>query len=109
MGPKQENFDAPTETLKGRVAVVTGAEKAWRKPLATEIATRGIRSKLRKMRDGRIGGGAKYSEGSLAYLLRNVLYIGKIRHGDNVYEGEHHAIISAEPWEASQALLSGKA
>ncbi len=79
------------------------------KDLASEIVGKGMRSKLRTMRDGRVSGGARYSPGALAYLLRNVIYIGRIRHGDTVYEGEHERIIPAELWEASQALLSGKA
>lgn len=74
--------------------------------LAEDLEAEGIRSKLRTMKDGRVTGGDFYSDGALAYLLRNVLYIGKIRHGDQVYDGEHEPIISQELWEANQLLFS---
>nr|WP_264306220.1 recombinase family protein [Rhizorhabdus wittichii] len=74
--------------------------------LAEELEATGVRSKLRTMQDGRVVGGTPYSDGALAYLLRNVLYIGNIRHGDQVYDGEHQAIISPELWEANQQLFA---
>ncbi len=73
--------------------------------LALDLKNKGIRSKVRTMQDGRVVGGHPYSIGALSYLLRNVLYIGQIRHGDQVYEGEHEAIISPELWEANQRLF----
>ncbi len=74
--------------------------------LAEDLEAKGIRSKVRTMQDGRVTGGAPYGVGALAYLLRNVLYIGQIRHGDQIYEGEHEAIISLDLWEANQLLFS---
>lgn len=74
--------------------------------LAEELEATGVRSKLRTMQDGRVVGGTPYSDGALAYLLRNVIYIGNIRHGDQVYNGEHEAIISPELWEANQQLFA---
>ncbi len=76
--------------------------------LVDDLAAKGIRSKVRTMQDGRVVGGTSYNYGALAYLLGNVIFIGLIRHGDQVYEGEHEAIISQELWEANQ-LLFGKA
>ncbi|MBP8232667.1 MAG: recombinase family protein [Rhizorhabdus sp.] len=74
--------------------------------LADDLEAKGIRSKVRTMQDGRVTGGAPYGVGALAYLLRNVLYIGQIRHGDQIYDGEHEAIISPDLWEANQMLFS---
>jgi len=73
--------------------------------LAADLKNKGIRSKLRTMQDGRITGGQPYAIGALGYLLRNVLYIGQIRHGDQIYEGEHEAIIPPELWEENQRLF----
>ncbi len=73
--------------------------------LAADLKNKGIRSKLRTMQDGRTTGGQPYAIGALGYLLRNVLYIGQIRHGDQIYEGEHEAIIPPELWEANQRLF----
>lgn len=39
------------------------------------------------------------------HLLANKVYIGKITHKDNVYEGKHEAIISNEIFEDVQKLL----
>lgn len=77
--------------------------------LAVDLTKRGVRSKVRKMRDGRIVGGQPYSPGALGHLLRNRIYIGQIRHGDHVYPGEHEAILDQKTWDASQRLLAGNA
>jgi site-specific DNA recombinase len=77
--------------------------------LAADLAARGVFSKLRTMRDGRVTGGTPYSAGALGYLLRNRLYIGQIRHGDHIYAGEHAAILDQADWDASQALLERNA
>ena len=37
-------------------------------------------------------------------MLRNVIYIGKIKHKDKVYDGQHEAIISEELFDAVQKL-----
>ena len=74
--------------------------------LASDLKNMGIRSKLRTMQDGSVVGGQPYRVGALGYLLRNVIYIGQIRHGDNIYDGEHEALISLETWEANQRLFN---
>jgi len=77
--------------------------------LAADLAARGVCSKLRTTRDGRITGGKAYTAGALGYLLRNRLYIGQIRHGDQVYAGEHEAILDQARWDAAQTLLERSA
>ena len=74
--------------------------------LADDLAQRGIVSKIRTMRDGRVTGGSPYAAGALRHMLRNRIYVGEISHGDLVYPGEHEAIIKRELWEASGELLS---
>jgi DNA invertase Pin-like site-specific DNA recombinase len=73
--------------------------------LAEELEAKGIRSKLQKMQDGRLRGGVVYGDSALRYMLQNVIYIGHVRHGDQVYDGEQEAIISPELWEANQQLF----
>ena len=73
--------------------------------LASDLALRGVRSKRRIMRDGRVVGGQPYGAGALGHLLRNVLYTGRIRHRDQVYPGEHTAIVDQQQWDATQSLL----
>ena len=74
--------------------------------LAAELRRCDIVSKQRVMRDGRVIGGQPFSAGALRYLLGNRIYVGEIRHGDNVYPGKHQPIIAREGWEASQRLLA---
>ena len=51
--------------------------------LAEDLERRGIRTKQRKLKDGRIVGGVAFGVGGLAHLLRNRFYIGEV-----VYRGE---------------------
>ena len=48
---------------------------------------------------GRTTGGVAYSRGALYQLLSNHTYIGKIVHRDQVYPGQHEAIIDENLWE----------
>ena len=77
--------------------------------LVADLAARGVRSKRRVMRDGRQTGGESYRAGALTHLLRNVLYTGRIGHYDEIYAGEHDAIIDQPLWDESQALLDRSA
>ncbi|WP_020182138.1 recombinase family protein [Methylotenera sp. 1P/1] len=46
-----------------------------------------------------------YSRGHLYRILSNQLYIGKVVHKGNTYEGQHPAIIDIELWQKVQAQL----
>jgi DNA invertase Pin-like site-specific DNA recombinase len=63
-----------------------------------------LRSKLR-MGDRRRIGGDRFSRGALYKLLRNHLYAGEIAHKENVYPGDHEAIIDRETWDQVQKML----
>lgn len=54
---------------------------------------------------GRVRGAAPFSRGQLHYLLTNPVYIGRIRHKDQTYPGQHPALIDLDLWEAVQARL----
>jgi site-specific DNA recombinase len=47
-----------------------------------------------------------FSKGSLAQLLQNPLFIGKVRHRGELYDGEHNAIVDAHAWNEVQQLLA---
>ncbi len=49
-----------------------------------------------------------FTRGKLYYLLSNVVYIGKARHKDRIYDGEHEAIIDDETFAATGALLTAQ-
>jgi DNA invertase Pin-like site-specific DNA recombinase len=50
-----------------------------------------------------------FGRGNLYHLLSNPIYIGKIKHRDNAYDGEHEAIIASDVFAAAQALLQSQA
>ncbi|HWV12607.1 MAG TPA: recombinase family protein, partial [Sphingobium sp.] len=54
-------------------------------------------------RPQRSGGEAQpFVRGPLHYLLSNPTYLGKVRHKDQIYEGQHEAIIDQALWDAVQ-------
>jgi DNA invertase Pin-like site-specific DNA recombinase len=49
--------------------------------------------------------GRAFQESDLARLVQNVMYMGKLREGEQIYPGEHVGIIDAELWERANAGL----
>ena len=47
-----------------------------------------------------------FSRGALYRLLKNPVYIGKIKHKDITHEGNHQSIINDDIWEKTQQLLN---
>jgi len=50
-------------------------------------------------------GGKPFNKNSLFKLLTNRLYIGKVTYKDEVYDGEHQAIVDEEIFDRAQRLL----
>ena len=72
---------------------------------AEALAEDGIVGKRRTMASGKVVGGQPLHRGGLAHLLRNPLYIGKVRHRSAVFDGEHERIVAPALWDAVQARL----
>ena len=68
-----------------------------------------LRTKVRKKANGRTEGGCRLSRGYIYKLLGNPIYVGRIRHGDQTYDGQHEGIIDVETWDAVQAKLAKNA
>lgn len=68
---------------------------------------KGIRMKCFVTKKGTQKGGAKFNRMTLDNLLRNPVYIGKIRYHEHLYQGEHSAIIDENLFNAVNALLTG--
>jgi DNA invertase Pin-like site-specific DNA recombinase len=77
--------------------------------LKVELDSRGYLTKRRKTAKQQQVGGRPFSRGHLYKLLSSPVYIGKVVHKENVYDGEHKAIISDELWDQVQALLTSNA
>jgi DNA invertase Pin-like site-specific DNA recombinase len=54
---------------------------------------------------GRKHPGRAFEEADLARLVGNVMYLGKLRDGEQVYQGQHAGIIGAELWERTNAAV----
>jgi DNA invertase Pin-like site-specific DNA recombinase len=74
--------------------------------LKRHLDDKNIRSKLRTNASGVMDGAKSYSRGALYHLLNNRIYVGEIAHRDNVYPGQHAAIIDRETWDKVAALLA---
>jgi site-specific DNA recombinase len=74
-------------------------------PVVQELERRGWRTKRWTTAKGTQRGGRPFDKNSLWYLLTNITYLGKLRYKDEIYEGEHDAIIVAELWQQVQTKL----
>jgi site-specific DNA recombinase len=73
-----------------------------------ELSDRNIRTRPRKLASGRIIGGIRFTNGPLAVILRNRLYLGELKHKDKYWPGEHAAIIDTFVFEAVHEKLAGQ-
>jgi site-specific DNA recombinase len=74
-------------------------------PVVEELDRRGWRMKAWTTREGRKAGGKPIAKNSLYNLLTNMIYIGKVEYGGQVYEGEHERIVEDEVWNKVQTTL----
>ncbi len=77
--------------------------------LKEHLDAAGLHTKTRKLKDGRLVHGKPFSRGRLYHLLSNAIYIGKIQHKDQLYDGRHDAIIDEDLWTAVQRKLRSNA
>jgi hypothetical protein len=77
--------------------------------LAQDLDRRGIRSKPRRLSDGRTIGGGRFGVGALAHLLKNRFYIGEVVYRGNVHRGEHEPILDSALFDAVQGKLAAQA
>ncbi|MFN3701271.1 MAG: recombinase family protein [Alphaproteobacteria bacterium] len=75
------------------------------KKLMQELDRDGKKSPPRVSQRGNKLGGATYSRGALYAILKNPIYIGKIRHKDQTYDGQHEALIDEDVWNRVQETL----
>src|SRR3954467_8180151 len=74
--------------------------------LQRELRERGIVTRQRTLSSGRTIGGVPLTNGPLAHLLRNRVYLGKLNHRDASHPGEHAPIITRTVFEAVQEKLT---
>ncbi len=73
--------------------------------LVAEVARRGWVTPARITRREGAAGGRPFSRGHLYRILSNPVYIGQIVHKDQVFAGQHPAIVERDLWDAVQAQM----
>jgi DNA invertase Pin-like site-specific DNA recombinase len=76
--------------------------------LRVYLNQRGVVSKSWVSGTGRTWGGTKFSRGALYWLLRNPVYVGRVSHKGQVYEGRQAPIVELAVWENVQQLLTSR-
>jgi site-specific DNA recombinase len=69
----------------------------------------GLTTKIREDADRHMRGGRQLSRGHIYRLLGNPLYIGRIAHNGESFEGQHPAIIDPKTWDAVHKQLDQQA
>jgi site-specific DNA recombinase len=99
----------PTEAEQVRTLFSRYLELESLTALMQDLVRRGIGTKERRLQSGGFRGGGAFGKGALAYLLRNRIYLGEIRHQSRSYRGEHEPIVGLDLFEAVQSKLTGQA
>src|ERR1700727_419521 len=74
--------------------------------LQRDLREQGIVTRKRTLSSGRTIGGRTLTNGPLAHMLRNRMYLGEINHRDKSYRGEHAPIIDPSLFKAIQTKLT---
>ena len=74
----------------------------------TELRRRNIRTRERVLATGRKIGGIHFTNGPIAHILHNSIYIGEIRHRGKSWQGEHAPIVDVEIFNSVQKLLMAR-
>jgi site-specific DNA recombinase len=99
----------PAEAEAVRTIFARYLELGSVRALAEDLDRRGIRSKPRRLANGRTIGGGRFGVGALAHLLKNRFYIGEVDYRGEIHRGEHEPILDSTRFEAVQAKLAAQA
>lgn len=74
--------------------------------LIGELNAKGHRTKSWTTVKGVCREGVRWNKGHVYRLLNNPLYIGRVRHREKTYPGEHEAVIESSLWNEVHGVLS---
>ena len=77
-------------------------------PLKQQLDAEGFRIPIRIDGAGRSTGGGLFSRGHVYKLLSNPIYVGRIAHKGQIYEGHHPPIVTLDLWNEVQQSLSDR-
>lgn len=81
------------------------AEVASGLTIARELNAKKITTKSWTTRDGKFRTGKPWDGPAIYRIIANPVYIGQIKHKDNIYPGEHEAIIPQVLWDKAHAMF----
>ena len=99
----------PAEAAAVRTIFARYLELGSVRALAEDLDRQGIRSKPRRLSNGRTVGGKRFGVGALAHVLKNRFYIGEVVYRGEVHHGEHEPILDSALFEAVGAKLAAQA
>ena len=74
--------------------------------LVADLKERNVRSKVRKLLNGKTRGGVTFTQGPLFYMLRNRFYVGEVRFKTEICPGPQPALMDRALFDAVQAKLT---
>ncbi|WP_028969870.1 recombinase family protein [Sphingomonas sp. URHD0057] len=74
-----------------------------------ELRAADTRGKKWKTRAGHVAGGRPITKALVFHVLGNPIYLGKIRHRNEMYEGLHAPIVDRETWDKVQEIRARQA
>jgi site-specific DNA recombinase len=76
--------------------------------LKQKLNSEGIKTKQWQAKSGKTYGKTKWTNSMLGRVLRNQIYVGKVHHNGNIYEGEHEGIVESVLFNEVQELLNNQ-
>ena len=73
---------------------------------ARELNKFGFTTKTWISKTGKLQKGQKFNKRNVRRILENPLYAGKIKHKNQLYDGQHKAIIADDIWQKTKEILS---
>jgi DNA invertase Pin-like site-specific DNA recombinase len=93
----------PAEAEQVRFIFQQIAEAKGSEEVVGGISRRGWTTKAWVSRSGRRHAGRAFQPADVIRLVRNVTYLGKHRDGEQIYPGEHAAIVDSDLWDRANA------
>ncbi|MBP7709878.1 MAG: recombinase family protein [Rickettsiales bacterium] len=73
---------------------------------ARELNKSGFTTKTWISASGKLQQGQKFNKKNVRRILENPIYAGKIKHKNQLYDGQHKAIIADDIWQKTKEILS---
>ena len=73
--------------------------------VAKTINDKGHRTKCMTYKTGKTYGGKKFGVTHVQFMIRNVVYLGKVNYGGQIYDGQHEAVVSEDTFKQAQETM----